>query len=171
MEQESRARLLKFTTFILIIGIVFLAALYSCALGDDEMYLIPKGYSGRVLVFFNSQNGHPVRHENRKRVYEIPPNGVLRTQFDFNEGWTNPDEFFYYDGSGGRTPIPYVDYRDARQDRVQACCLGTGGAGVAENQPHVKFAEFYVGTKADIDAAFAASEKNPPGVIFKRDGR
>jgi hypothetical protein len=152
-------------------GITLLAAFHSCVLGDDQVYLIPKGYSGRVLVFFNTPDGQPLRYENRKRVYEIPTNGVLKTQSALNTRWHNPDEFFYYDSSGLRTPIPYVDYRDARQDRVQACCLGTGSAGVAENKPYVEFAEFYVGTKADIDAAFAASEKNPPGVIFQRDGR
>jgi len=130
-----------------------------------------KGYSGRVLVFFNRPEGQPLKYENRKRVYEIPTTGVLKTQSDLNTHWHKPDEFFYYDSSGGRTPIPYVDYRDARQDQVQACCLGTGKAGVAENQPDVTFAEFYVGTKAEIDAAFKASEKNLPGVIFQRDAR
>jgi hypothetical protein len=95
----------------------------------------------------------------------------LRTQFGPNPGWTNPSEFFYYESTGGRTPVPYVDYKDARQDRVQACCLGTGIAGVTENEPHVKFAEFFVGTKADIDTALADGVKNPPGVIFGRGGR
>ena len=170
MEQESGAGVLKFTACMLVMGIV-LGSFYSCTSGDDEVYLVPKGYSGRVLIFLDRPEGQPVKYLNGKRVYEIPPNGILKTQFGSNPGWTDPNEYSYYDNSGSRTPIPSVDYSDARQDRVQACCFGTGIAGVSENHPDVKFAEFYVGTKAEIDAAFAASEKNPPGIIFARDAQ
>ena len=158
---------MKLRIGMLVMGIMLCGTLYSCVLGDDEIYLLPKGYTGRVLVFFSRPEGQPVKYENRKRLYEISANGILKTQFDLNTRWHRPHEFFY-GAEGSRMAIPYVDYREARDDRVQACCLGTGTAGV-ENHPDVKVAEFYVGTKAEIDAALKASEKNPPGVIFLRD--
>src|ERR1700748_9632 len=78
----------------------------SCKRSEPTIYLIPEGYTGRVVVVFNqtgkpikykdnynhdaiyvSKVGTPVKYENGHRVYEIPSNGILLTQFESTYGW------------------------------------------------------------------------------------
>lgn len=87
---------------VLIVGYLFWHATSSA---DDEIHLLPKGFTGIVIIRFNAENGKEKRYENGDRVYEIPVNGILDTKFDYNEGVSNYPEFYYLD-KGKRTKIP-----------------------------------------------------------------
>ncbi len=87
--------------------IVFLTV-FSCAQkAEDTIRLIPEGYEGSVLIIFNQNDGAPKEYEGDKRVYRIPENGVLRTQFEPNYG-VQKHSFFYVSSEGERTGIPFV---------------------------------------------------------------
>jgi uncharacterized protein DUF6843 len=70
---------------------------------EPEIHLIPAGYEGPVLIIFDDPAGVRERRERATRVYEIPSNGVLRTRFGPNPGWSRPD-YYYVDPTGRRTP-------------------------------------------------------------------
>lgn len=77
---------------------------------EPEIYLIPKGYVGIVNIIFNQKNGTPLKYENGKRVYEIPSNGILLTQFEAEFGKVDR-EFFYFDEKGKRQNLKIIqDY-------------------------------------------------------------
>jgi hypothetical protein len=121
--------------------VLLLGGVYVWDRAEPEVHLLPAGYRGPVVIIFGQADGAALEREGRARVYRIPTDGVLRTQFDPNEGWRAPD-YFYVDGAGRRTPIvrgaPCAD--SLPDDPVQACLLGRmylGGRTGAEYSAYV----------------------------------
>jgi hypothetical protein len=76
---------------------------------EPEVHLIPKGYKGPVIIIFDDKQGKPEKYEGDKRVYEIPSDGVLRTQFKKQEGFIAPGDLkYYYYNENGRQEINYL---------------------------------------------------------------
>lgn len=76
---------------------------------EPETYLIPKGFTGRATVIFNQKEGVPAKYENDRRVYEIPANGILLTQFKDEYGFVD-HQYYYVDSSGNRAALPIFKY-------------------------------------------------------------
>ncbi len=55
---------------------------YSSA--SANVFLIPEGYKGRVLIVHSCEDGVEKEFEGMRRVYRIPASGVLKTQFAFS---------------------------------------------------------------------------------------
>lgn len=91
--------------------LLFLLTVTSCAQqAENTIRLIPQGYEGPVLIIFNQKDGTPTEYEGDKRVYRIPKNGVLRSQFEPNFGVQN-HQFFYVNSKDERTEIPFIAVR------------------------------------------------------------
>lgn len=143
---------------------VGLSLVFSCLgckqKGEQEIYLLPKGYTGLVLIILNQKDGSPKKYEGKARVYEIPETGILKTQFSSNEGWTELPQF-YYDRINKQNQIPVkIDYKDISLDEANATLASTGVAyknigGTGE----IMFKQCYVGTKSQIDDASQKAEK------------
>ncbi len=91
--------------------VIFVTLLSSCNYqhAEPEIYLIPKGFTGRVSIVFNQKNGLPIKNENNSRVYEISVNGICLTQFKPTYGITNR-LYFYVDSEGNRISLPiYIE--------------------------------------------------------------
>jgi hypothetical protein len=157
---------------IVIVGVCAIligvgANLWQSEIGDDEIFILSNDYKGVVVILFNQKNGQPVKYEKGERVYEIPSDGVLKTQFPFNRGWHNLYRF-YYKADGRIVEIPYViDAKDVMSNRVQVCCFSSGKAGKDPNDVPVEFAQFYVGTEEEIDNAIEKGDKINPAEIRK----
>ncbi len=54
---------------------------------EPEIFLIPKNYRGFVYISYNHKCGTPIKYEEDSRVYEIPNDGVLLTQFKDEQGF------------------------------------------------------------------------------------
>ena len=74
----------------------------------SEIYLIPEGFEGRVNVIFSKKTKITARYENAKRVYKIPSDGILVSDYEFQEGMINR-EFFLIDAQGHRSPLLVFD--------------------------------------------------------------
>jgi hypothetical protein len=131
------------------------------------MYVLPKGYTGWVLIIFNQPNGQRTKYENGKRVYEIPEDGILRTQFAPNRDWHLPNKFFYTE-NGKMIEIPEFDYKDLKIDSIQACCLSSGKTAKTPNDNWIEFDDFYVGTKTQIDEASKKANKTKIADLIAR---
>jgi hypothetical protein len=88
---------------------------------EKEIYLIPQGLYGVVMVFFDQPDGQPVQYENNARVYHIPSSGLLKSQFPRNGGCMNNNRinFFYEDSTGARKPLVYfmnINRKDRPKD-------------------------------------------------------
>lgn len=108
-------------------SVIILLLLQSCLFKneiDKETYYIPEGFTGKVLVLFNCKDGKPEEWVNGRRLYEIPPSGVLKTQFKPNTGsrheYDNTEKqikslreyykFYYVNNNGSKKLLDY-NYR------------------------------------------------------------
>jgi len=104
---------------------------------EPEIYLLPDGFTGKVNVVFNQngisvryknlynrdtiftpQKGVTVRYENGRRVYQIPANGILLTQFKDQYGNTDR-EFYYSDVKGKRKKLDVFQDHEVKAGKVQ----------------------------------------------------
>jgi hypothetical protein len=158
---------MKLKLFLTLILLVLLGN-WSChTRGENETFLLPKDFTGMVIVLFNQKDGQPPKYENRRRVYEIPKDGILRTQFPFNEGWHDSSRYFYVNGN--KVEIPFVlEHAKLSSDAVQVCCITSGQSARTLEDPWVEYEQFYVGTKSQIHDASLKREKINPADLIKR---
>jgi hypothetical protein len=154
---------------LVTLAILLLVSTGSCgAVGDNETFLLKQGFTGRVVILFNQKDGQPARYEGRRRVYEIPADGILRTQFDFNHGWHDHGEYYYFE-NGHSVEVPFVlESRNLNSNTIQACCVSSGRSAKTAEDSWVVFMQFYVGTSAQIDDAFKKAEKVNPADLIQR---
>jgi hypothetical protein len=87
--------------------------LNSCRNPEPADFLIPKGYSGRVAVVFEQKQGEKPKYANGRRIYEIPDNGILLTQFKAEFGFIDY-RYFMVDSNGAQTSLPIYEYEHNR---------------------------------------------------------
>jgi len=76
---------------------------------EEEIYLIPEGFRGKIIVFFDQEDGQEVQYENTARLYQIPSSGFLKSQFPKNGGCMGEGRirFFYVDSLETRQTLDY----------------------------------------------------------------
>jgi hypothetical protein len=156
MTQDLKRRIINTITIILLttgLGFIF----WKKEIGYDEIYFLPENYQGAVYVLFDQKSGTAAKLDNGKRVYTIPDNGILKTQFPTNKGWHS---VMYFRKSGKQLAI--LDYvataKQLSKDTVQACCL------VFENSANktksdIYYDLFYIGTRTAIDSSLLSMHK------------
>ncbi len=144
---------------IIFIGFAFLSLLASCDRAEQEIVLVPANYKGHIIVLFNQVNGKPINYKDGKRVYEIPPNGILKTQFSENLGWIGFVEFYRGD-LDTRNRIPSFVLLKKVPDNVIVGLMGPSGTQKMDNTSNdrYRFTEFYIGTKSEIDSLLRFTE-------------
>jgi hypothetical protein len=87
---------------------------------EKEIYLIPEGLKGQIIVFLDQPDGQAVQYEGEARLYQIPSSGLLKSQFKRNGGCMgdNRIRFFYVDSIGDRTPVAF--FMDIDRDTIPA---------------------------------------------------
>lgn len=85
---------------------------------EKEIFILPEGFWGTMIVFFDQPDGQEIQYEDSARVYRIPPQGYLKTQFPKNGGCMNNNriKFFYEDSLGVRKPLDY--FLDIHKDSI-----------------------------------------------------
>lgn len=66
--------------------------------GTSPIFLIPEGYLGPVLIVYDQPQGQPTTYYGSARVYKIPQDGVLLTQFSPRS--MLGDKFWYVNEQG-----------------------------------------------------------------------
>lgn len=119
--------------------------------GESEIFILPEGYTGRVLVIFNQKKGQPTEYNGSSRVYRIPPSGVLMTQFSTSKGWKDLPRF-YYEKINDQNEIPVkADFKDLSSVDTNATLSSSGKVYKnIDGTGEVQFLETYVGTKEQI---------------------
>lgn len=89
---------------------------------EEEIYLVPEGFRGKIFVFFDQQDGQEKLYENTARLYRIPASGFIKSQFPKNGGCMSDGRirFFYEDSLGTRKPLEYfldIDRQNLPTDR------------------------------------------------------
>ena len=88
-----------------VLAVILLFAFSSCRNITYETILIPEGYTGDVIIIFNQKGKVKRKFEGKRKVYEIPKDGILLTEFkDEGKGFAYVD-YFYVDSLGHRTKL------------------------------------------------------------------
>ncbi len=104
----SRKNLQYYIHFFGILGIIGVGLFWygtQSIIAEGEIHLLPENHTGWVLIIFNDAARKPPLYEEERRVYQIPEDGVLRTQFPPNRPST-PDgtrKYYYVTDSGERS--------------------------------------------------------------------
>jgi hypothetical protein len=131
--------------------------LFSCHQGiEKEIYLIPSNFKGKVNVIFNQVNGEPVRYQDDVRIYEIPKDGILLTQFKEQEGFIKR-EYYYTDEANNKKPLKIImDMEDVNSSEISVFRDGTIGVyGNSNDKNSLTYQEFYITDKMDFESYFS----------------
>jgi len=146
----------------IILSIILSFMLLGCDTGEQEVIIVPRDYTGYILVIFNQEDGNPVKYEGKKRVYEIPSDGILKTQFSINGGWSDYPEFYYEAmGSENKLPSNILSEIESLPTDTIVCYKGATGSIRKNNynDERIRFAKYYIGTKPDIRRAKEEADK------------
>ncbi len=93
--------------FLSILPIFAFVSLIIYTESSYNIFLIPKGYTGRVLIVHSCKEGASREYEGRYRVYRISKEGLLKTRFSFAGSSFDSlhSTFFYVDENQTREPI------------------------------------------------------------------
>ncbi len=144
----------------MFISLIMSLMLYSCNSGDKEVLILPKNYSGYIVIIYNQENGVPAKYKDGKRIYEIPPDGILKTQFKGNYGLREFTEY-YFEQANPNNKIPsYAEFNKIPPNVIVGLIGANGNANKDyEGKQTVEYSLYYIGTKADIEKAMEQAEK------------
>jgi hypothetical protein len=113
----------SFSIYILPIPILIFLLMSFQTSSSKNIFLIPEGYKGRILVVHGCDDGESRRFEGLFwRVYPINQDGVLFSKYSFagdSFDFMN-SKFFYVDIDGNRTEIPYLDNEFIFSEKTEA---------------------------------------------------
>lgn len=157
----------------------------SCQRAEPETYLIPSEFKGKVQIIFNQnaipvkykneygrdtiytpQLGNPIKYESGRRVYEIPSNGILLTQFKNNDGFIDR-KYFLINGIGTRSPLEIFELEHYKQDSTRWAVndknkigiFGDGTSGLYGNE-QIIFQDFIVSSFNELDSFYTNKYQN-----------
>jgi len=126
-----------------------------------EVFLIPEGYKGPIYIIYNQKDGSDAEYENGKRVYRIPPTGVLLTKFADEYGIIN-QEYFCLTENNKRKKLGILDTRDFNEDwtlkknpheppRDSFAIFNPATTGlIGDEKNGYRFQETFIGTYNDL---------------------
>lgn len=77
----------KYRTIAFSLGILFSIACRRNNSAEDERYILPREFTGAVLIIFNQKDGEEKEYDGKTRIYRVPKSGVLKTQFQQGVGY------------------------------------------------------------------------------------
>lgn len=119
--------------------------------GQDSIYILPKDYTGYVIIFFNQPNGASEQVYNNKRIYNIPKSGVLKTKFSPEYLQTHLPEF-YYNEVNKKYQLPLVvDWKDYKKETINISMPSMGKTyKKIDGSEAIEYEIFFVGTKDQV---------------------
>lgn len=132
MDVDNKMKSIVRITFILILILYVLYLLSNLVFHksmEPEMHLIPKGYTGKVYVFFNVKGYEKIKYDNGVRIYEIPPTGILLTSSSKNTGWIDADKYLnfkYRSGDKFLNKFMLFDSLQYSRDSLEVCVFDYG---------------------------------------------
>jgi len=117
---------------------------------SDDIFIIPEDFKGTIAVIYGQENGTEKEYENGKRLYRIPQNGILKTQFELKGETANFGEYYYLTDNGQRIRIESFPYDQPFPDsnKIYVHTWHLGSASDSEGNKF-KYQQATIGTKTD----------------------
>lgn len=129
----------------------------------QEVYILPQGFKGIVLIAYDQADGLEDVKEDGKLIYKIPQNGVLKLKRKeatvLSQSW-----YYFEDKQGNRTELYHCfapcDEMINNPDKIFA--YGKSNGGFENEGEQLEMTTFLVGTSNDRDSLNRADEKLNP---------
>lgn len=157
--------------WILVLALLFFSACQP-PLGSQktDVFILPHGLVGRVVIFYDQPGGQQERIVGDDRIFIVPENGVVFTQSSPIDGWTQFPRY-YYDTITMHTIIPTrMDWNDYSVDGINASLVSSGTFQRKAGSDKINFGVFFVGTRAQIDSAAKVSDQQGVQSMFSATG-
>ena len=107
--RQCRLKVIDLLRIGLIISLLYTFACIPRRTTLDAIYLLPQGYEGVVLIFFDEPDGVELETEGSQYVYKILADGVLRVKNHGQGGLIVTGlRYFYVNENGERQPLEYL---------------------------------------------------------------
>lgn len=122
------------TGYQILWGLLPFLTLYGLIAKDSasyDIFLIPEGYRGQVVIEYGVHDGVEKENEGKWRIYRIPDHGHLKTQFIIkgNSIRLSDSKYYYVDKKGNRKEIKHYcehcEDKDTTNIQVIYGSLGT----------------------------------------------
>jgi len=94
---------------------------------EKETYLIPENFKGEFRIVYGEKCGVIPRSEQGRRILEIPSNGVLIIQPEFEAGIID-NEYYLVDRDGHRTKLNSSFGNEDRKNSAPGITMGGSGS-------------------------------------------
>lgn len=135
---------IAFFLSVIILGtpIVWIYDMYNSF--AKKVFLIPDGYKGCVGVLYNIKNTPPLKIEDKKIIYEVTKDGLLKTssnerigrESNLDSGWDNV-KYYYVDKNGNQVQR-LKEGKDIHNTSVAS-------------QAGLTYSQFFIGTKKEAE--------------------
>jgi hypothetical protein len=115
-------RLPKFKIWQTLIGISPVVAFYifiQVTKASDDVFIIPADFKGTMVVIYGQDDGEKKEFENGKRLYRIPHNGILKTQFELKGETAHFGEYYFLIDDDNRLKIESFPYNQPFPDSTK----------------------------------------------------
>jgi hypothetical protein len=172
-------------TILVIYLIALIQMLSACQKAEPETYLIPSAFKGKVNIIFNQngipvkyknesesdivytpQMGIPVKYENGRRIYEIPSDGLLLTQFKDNYGVIDR-QYYSVDSEGKRIPLEIFKYEYGSDGTIKWIVKDKNtkgvfldGTSVSYGNMNIPAQEFIISSYTNLDSFYTKEYRN-----------
>ncbi len=142
--------LVAFVCAILIFAFFFFVSYISRP--EPESFLIPDDFEGKFIVIYGEECGKNPIVEDGRRIMEIPSNGVLVVQSEFEAGIID-HKYYFVDNQGNRLEVKkHENYSDGTTNIPGVGLGGSGSMGgempdgslSSESPLAIRFTDFYV---------------------------
>jgi hypothetical protein len=132
---------LKTVWQFLIVAVPFIITyiVFKATDASHDIFLIPEGFRGQVVVFYGEPDGQPKEFDGKWRIYRVPQNGILKTQFQLKGDVINLGraKYFFVDKNGSKTAIKtyceYCDNKDTSSVQIIYGSLGESTMGTFQD--------------------------------------
>ena len=127
----------------------------------QQIYILPKGFKGVVLVAYEQEDGIDDEIVDGKLIYKIPQSGVLKVKrkeaISISQTW-----YYFEDELGKRTEFYYCfpPCEELKKDTTTVFAFGrSNGTSIGEDGYELNRTIFLVGTADDTDRLSKEAEK------------
>jgi len=145
--------------FVALVLVVWELIYFKVAM-KGQVYILPQGFRGVVLIAYNQQDGLDDIIENGKLIYKIPKSGVLKVKR--KEAATLSQSWHYFEDNQGKLTEFYYCFppcEELKRDTSRVYAFGRSNGASFDGDYELRRTIFLVGTANDTDSLSKAAEK------------
>ena len=154
--------------FILLVLVIW-QVIYFFNASKGQVYVLPEGFKGIVLIAYDQQDGLEDVKENGKLIYRIPKNGILRLKR--KEAATISQSWYYFeDDQGNRTEFYYCfpPCEEMKNESNEIFAFGKTNGSFENEGEKLELTTFFVGASSDSDSLNKVYDKYNPIEVIKK---